>query len=95
MQNLMSKINPAHNSLKRKIKSINKKIDKKENELIVLNEKYAGCIGRSKKDDKKRKKDIAKMKKLKREISDLKAEKRKHKHQIKEDNKYVKKYQDY
>ena len=91
MQNLMSKINPSHNSLKRKIKSINKKIDKKENELIVLNEKYTGCIGRPKKDDKKRKKDIAKMKKLKREISDLKAEKRKHKHQIKEDNKYVKK----
>ena len=31
----MSKINPVPNCLKRKIKSINKNIDKKENELAV------------------------------------------------------------
>ena len=30
MQNLMSRVNPVHNGLKRKIKSINKKIIEKE-----------------------------------------------------------------
>ena len=49
MQNLMSKLNPVHNRLKRKIKSINTKIIKKENELTVLEKKYKGCVGRPKK----------------------------------------------
>lgn len=91
MQNLMSKLNPVHNRLKRKIKSINTKIIKKENELTVLEKKYEGCIGRPKKEDIKRKNDLDKMKQLKGEISALKAEKREYKHHIKDDEKYVKK----
>ena len=39
MQNLMVKLNPVHNKLKRKIKSITNKIIKKENELVVLKKK--------------------------------------------------------
>ena len=64
MQNLMSKLNPVHNRLKRKIKSINNKIFKKENELEVLEKKYEGCVGRPNNEDTRRKKDIENMKKL-------------------------------
>ena len=91
MQNLMSKLNPVHNRLKRKIKSINKKISDKNVKLTDLENKYIGCVGRPKKTDNKRKNDIKQMKKLRREISDLKAERRKHKKHIKEDKKYIKK----
>ena len=91
MQNLMSKINPIHNRLKRRIKKINNEIYEKESKLDTLKKKYEGCTGRPKKEDKKREKDIKKMKKLKQEISMFKAEKRKHKNYIKENNKYVKK----
>ena len=91
MQNLMSKLNPVHNRLKRKIKSINSKISDKNVNLTDLENKYKGCVGRPKETDNKRKNDIKQMKKLRREISDLKAERRKHKKHIKEDKKYIKK----
>lgn len=91
MQNLMSKINPVHNRLKRRIKTINKEIHEKEDKLEMLRKKYKGCVGKPKNEDKKRKNDIEKMKKLNSQISELKAEKRKHNQQIKEDKKYIKK----
>ena len=91
MQNLMAKINPVHNRLKRRIKTINKKLNEKIEELDDLRKKYKGNVGRPKKEDKKRKKDIKKMKKLNSQISQLKTEKREHKNHIKENNKYVKK----
>ena len=91
MQNLMAKINPVHNRLKRRIKTINKKLNEKIEELDDLRKKYKGYVGRPKKEDKKREKDIKKMKKLNSQISQLKAEKREHKNHIKENNKYVKK----
>ena len=91
MQNLMVKINPVHNRLKRRIKTINKEIHEKEEKLAVLKKKYKGCVGKPKNEDKRRKNDIEKMNKLRAEISQFKAEKRKHKKHMKEDNKYVKK----
>ena len=83
MQNLMAKINPVHNRLKRRIKTINKEIYEKEEKLDDIEKKYKNCVGRPKNEDKPRKNDIKKMKKLKTEISRLKAEKRKHKNHIK------------
>ena len=91
MQNLMAKLNPVHNRLKRKIKSINKKIAKKENELAVLEKKYEGCVGRPKRGDTKRKNDIKKMRKLRTDLSNLKAERSEYNHHIDDDNKIVKK----
>lgn len=73
MQNLMSKINPVHNRLKRRIKTINKEIIEKEEKLVDLTKKYKNCIGRPKKDDKQRKNDIERMRKLNSKISQLKA----------------------
>ena len=90
MQNLMVKLNPVHNKLKRKIKSITNKIIKKENELVVLKKKYES-VGKPKKEDTRRKNDIKKMKKLRIEISNLKAERKEHNHHIDDDNKIVKK----
>ena len=40
MQNLMAKINPVHNRLKRRIKTINKEILEKEEKLGHLKRKY-------------------------------------------------------
>ena len=39
MQNLMAKINPVHNRLKRRIKTINKKLNEKIEELDDLRKK--------------------------------------------------------
>ena len=58
MQNLMSRVNPIHCRLRREIRSINKKIAEKEKEKFAIEEKYRGMVGRSKKDDIKRKNDI-------------------------------------
>ena len=91
MQNLMGKINPVHNRLNRRIKTINKELDEKKEKLDILRKKYEGCVGRPKNEDSERKKDIEKMRKLETQISQLKVEKRKHKKYIKENNKYVKK----
>lgn len=91
MQNLMSRVNPIHNRLKRKIKSINEKITKKEKEIFDIEEKYRGVKGKPKKDDIKRNKDIKRKKQLKRELSQLKAERRKHRNYIKTNEKYIKK----
>ena len=91
MQNLMAKVNPIHNRLKRRIKTINKELPKKEEKLERLRKKYEGCVGRPKNEDTQRKNDIKRMEKLTSEISQLKAEKRKHKKYIKENNKYVRK----
>ena len=54
----MSRVNPIHCRLRRKIRSINKKIAEKEKEKFAIEEKYRGMVGRSKKDDIKRKNDI-------------------------------------
>ena len=54
MKNLMDDINPIHLSLKRKIKKAKEKIPELEEELKVLQEKYAGKIGRIPKSDKKK-----------------------------------------
>ena len=91
MQNLMSRVNPVHNKLKRRIKKINEYISTKEKDLEVLKEKYAGCIGRPRKNDQQRKNDIKKMKELQNEISALKAEKREKRNYINKNNKYIKK----
>ena len=40
MQNLMAKVNPIHNRLKRRIKTINKELPKKEEKLEILRKKY-------------------------------------------------------
>ena len=90
MKNLMDDINPIHLSLKRRIKKAEEKIPKLEKELEVLKEKYAGKIGRPSKDDKKRQKDISRMKELKKEISNKKAEIRKSNKKINEDKKIIK-----
>ena len=90
MKNLMDDINPIHLSLKRKIKKAEEKIPKLEQELKVLQEKYAGKVGKIPKTDKKRQKDNARMKELKKEISKKKAEIRKAKKQIKDDKKIIK-----
>ena len=58
----MSRVNPVHSRLRRKIKSINKKIAEKKKEKFTIEEKYRGMIGRSKKDDTKRKKMILNVK---------------------------------
>ena len=87
----MGKINPVHNRLNRRIKTINKELDEKKEKLDILRKKYEGCVGRPKNEDSERKKDIEKMRKLETQISQLKVEKRKHKKYIKENNKYVKK----
>ena len=50
----MDDINPIHLSLKRKIKKAKEKIPELEEELKVLQEKYAGKIGRIPKSDKKK-----------------------------------------
>lgn len=91
MHNLMSRVNPVHNRLKRKIKSLNKKITKKEKEKFDIEEKYRGIMGKPKKDDFERIKDIKRKKQLKSEISQLKAERRKHRNYIKTNEKYIKK----
>ena len=52
----MAKINPVHNHLKRRIKTINKKLNEKIEELDDLRKKYKGYVGRPKKEDKKREK---------------------------------------
>ena len=83
----MDDINPIHLSLKRKIKKEEEKIPELEKELKVLQEKYAGKIGRIPKSDKKRQKDNARMKELTKEISMRKAKIRKAKKQIKDDKK--------
>ena len=90
MKNLMDDINPIHLSLKRKIKKAEEKIPKLEQELKVLQEKYAGKVGKIPKTDKKRQKDNARMKELKKEISKKKAGIRKAKKQIKDDKKIIK-----
>ena len=91
MQNLMSRENPVHSLLKRKIKSINKKIAEKEKKNLLLKIKNRGMISRSKKDDTKRKKDIEHKTKLQSELNQLKAEHSKHRNYIKNNNRYVKK----
>ena len=91
MQNLMSRVNPVHNRLKRKIKSITEKIAEKEKQIFDIEEKYRGIMGKPKKDDIKRKKDIERKKQLNRELSQLRAERRKHRNYIKTNEKYIKK----
>ena len=91
----MSKINPAQNRLKRRIKTINKEIIEKEEKLADLTKKYKNCIGRPKKDDKQRKNDIERMKKLNSKISQLKAEKRNTKIILKKIKNMLKKYPNY
>ena len=90
MKNLMDSLSKRHNSLRRKIKTLNKQIPEKENKLKKLEEKYPNKKGRSKKDDKKRQKNIDDKRKLKREISNLKAQKRKYRKILKDDKKYIK-----
>ena len=52
----MTKINPIHNRLKRRIKTINKELNEKIEALDDLRKKYKESVGRPKKEDKKRKK---------------------------------------
>ena len=91
MQNLMSRVNPVHNRLKRKIKKINKQIAEKEKEKFDIEEKYRGVLGKPNKNDAKRIKDIKRKNELKSELSQLRAERSKHRNYIKTNNKYVKK----
>ena len=51
----MSRVNPIHCRLRRKIRSINKKIAEKEKEKFAIEEKYRGMVGRSKRRYKKKK----------------------------------------
>lgn len=90
MKNLMDALSPRHLRLRRKIKTLNETIPRKEKELEELSKKYAGKRGRIQKEDKKRRKDKDKMNELTREISQLKAKRRKYKKILKEDLKIVK-----
>lgn len=90
MKNLMDSLSQRHNSLKRKIKTLNKQIPEKEWELKELIKEYENTPGRSKKDDEKRQKNIKDKKKLKREISQLKEKRRKYKKILKDDKTYIK-----
>ena len=90
MKNLMDSLLQRHNYLKRQIKNLNEQIPKKEAKLQELEKEYAGVTGRSKKDDKKRQKNISNKKNLTREISKLKAKRRKYKKILKDDETYVK-----
>ena len=90
MKNLMDALSPRHLRLRRKIKTLNESIPKKEEELAELENKYTGQTGRIKNEDKKRRKDHDKMIELKREISKLKAKRRKCKKILKEDLEFIK-----
>ena len=90
MKNLKKKKKKRHNSLRRKIKTLNKQIPEKENKLKELESKYPNKKGRSKKEDKKRQKNIDDKRKLKQEISELKARRRKYRKILKDDKKYIK-----
>ena len=89
MKNLMDSLLQRHNYMRRQIKKLNEQIPKKEEKLKELEKIYAGKPGRSRKDDKKRQKNIQDRKKLSREISQLKAKRRKYKKILKEDTKYI------
>ena len=90
MKNLMDSLSQRHNHLRRQIKKLNEQIPEKEEELDELEKIYAGILGRCKKDDKKRQKNIENRKKLKREISQLKEKRRKYKKILKDDKTYIK-----
>lgn len=91
MQNLMSRVNPVHRKLRKRIKEINELLEEKEPEFNELWEKYRGCYGRIAKEDVERRMDYERKCELDKEISELKAEKRKHKKYIRENKKYVRK----
>lgn len=86
----MDSLSQRHNSLRRKIKTLNKQIPEKEYELKELEKLYPNKRGRSKKDDKKRQKNINDKRELRKEISRLKAKRRKYRKILKEDKEYIK-----
>ena len=90
MKNLMDSYTQRHNGLRRKIKTLDEQIPKKEEELEELKKVNAGHRGRSKTEDKKRQKNIEDKKNLIREISKMKAKRRECKRILKEDKKYIK-----
>ena len=90
MKNLIDSLSQRHNSLRRKIKTLNKQIPEKEYELKELEKLYPNKRGRSKKDDKKRQKNINDKRELRKEISRLKAKRRKYRKILKEDKEYIK-----
>ena len=90
MKNLMDSLSQRHNSLRRRIKTLDEQIPKKEEKLKELEKECIEKIGRASKNDKKREKNIHDIKDLKRKISQLKAKRRKYKKILKEDNKFIK-----
>ena len=86
----MDSLSKRHNSLRRKIKNLDEQIPKKEAKLEELESIYVGVKGNCKKDDRKRKKNIADKKQLRKEISTLKAKRRKYRKILKDDKNYIK-----
>ena len=77
MKNLMDSLSKRHSSLKRKIKRLKEQVKNNEEKVEELKAKYAGCRGRIKNDDKKRRSNYDLRRNLEREISLIKAQIRK------------------